>query len=110
MLNRVDSQLGRVIHPVAPSGKTDLPAILRKRLFYSTDETARHDTANAYAAIAARNVRSNSSLDYQGYYEAYPFHPSPLNIITGRQAANRNFQRARDTLRLLGSTLLEMQI
>ena len=109
MLDRINSQLGRVIHPVAPAGEADLPAILRKRLFYGVDEAARGDTANAYAAVTARNGRANGNLDYQGFYEAYPFHPSLLNIITGRLAANRNFQRVRGTLRLLGNTLLEMQ-
>ena len=109
MLDRVNSQLGRVMHPVAPSGEADLPAILRKRLFYGVDEAARQDTANAYAAVSVRNGRANGSLDYQGFHDAYPFHPSLMNIITGRLAANRNFQRVRGTLRLLGNTLLEMQ-
>ena len=109
MLDRINSQLGRVIHPVAPAGEADLPAILRKRLFYGVDEAARRDTANAYAAVTTRNGRANGNLDYQGFYDAYPFHPSLLNIITGRLAANRNFQRVRGTLRLLGNTLLEMQ-
>ncbi len=109
MLDRINSQLGRVMHPVAPSGEADLPAILRKRLFHSVNEAARQDTANAYAAVAARNGRSNGNLDYQGFYNAYPFHSSLLNIITGRLSANRNFQRVRGTLRLLGNTLLEMQ-
>ena len=109
MLDRINSQLGRVIHPVAPAGEADLPAILRKRLFYGVDEAARGETANAYAAVTARNGRANGNLDYQGFYEAYPFHPSLLSIITGRLAANRNFQRVRGTLRLLGNTLLEMQ-
>ena len=109
MLDRINSQLGRVIHPVAPAEEADLPAILRKRLFYSVDDTARRDTANAYAAVTTRNGRANGNLDYQGFYDAYPFHPSLLNIITGRLSANRNFQRVRGTLRLLGNTLLEMQ-
>ena len=109
MLDRVNSQLGRVMHPVAPSGEADLPAILRKRLFYGVDEAARQAAAGAYAAVAIRNGRSNGILDYQGFHDAYPFHPSLLNIITGRLAANRNFQRVRGTLRLLGNTLLEMQ-
>ena len=109
MLDRVNSQVGRVMHPVAPSGEADLPAILRKRLFYRVDEAARQDTSNAYATVASRNGRSNVNLDYQGFYNAYPFHPSLLNIITGRLSANRNFQRVRGTLRLLGNTLLEMQ-
>ncbi len=109
MLARINSQLGRVMHPIAPSGEADLSAILRKRLFYSVDEAARQETASAYAAVAARNGRSSGDLDYQRFYDAYPFHPSLLSIITGRLAANRNFQRVRGTLRLLGNTLLEMQ-
>ena len=109
MLDRVNSQVGRVMHPVAPSGEADLPAILRKRLFYGVDEAARQETSNAYSAVAARNGRANGRLDYQGFHDAYPFHPSLLNIIIGRLAANRNFQRVRGTLRLLGNTLLEMQ-
>ena len=109
MLERINSQMGRVMHPVAPASETDLPAILRKRLFYSVDEAARQDAANAYAAVAARNGRANGSLDYQGFHDAYPFHPSLLNIITSRLSANLNFQRVRGTLRLLTNTLLEMQ-
>ena len=108
MLDRINSQLGRVMHPVAPSGEADLPAILRKRLFYSVDETVRQDISNAYAAVAARNGRANG-LDYQDFHDAYPFHPSLTSIITGKLSANRNFQRVRGTLRLLGNTLLEMQ-
>lgn len=109
MLDRINSQLGRVIHPVAPAQEADLPAILRKRLFYSVDDVVRQDTASAYATVTGRNGRANGKLDYQGFYDAYPFHPSLLDIITGRLAANRNFQRVRGTLRLLGNTLLEMQ-
>ena len=62
MLDRVNSQVGRVMHPVAPSGEADLPAILRKRLFYGVDEAARQDTANAYTAVSIRNGRANGSL------------------------------------------------
>ena len=109
MLERIDSQMGRVMHPIAPASETDLPAILRKRLFHSVDEAARQDAANAYAAVTARNGRSNGSLDYQGFHDAYPFHPALLNIITRRLAANLPFQRVRGTLRLMGNTLLEMQ-
>ncbi len=109
MLERVNSQLSRVMYPTAPADAADLPAILRKRLFHSVDEAARATAAEAYAAVCARNGRADRNLDYRGFYNAYPFHPSLLNIITGRLAANRNFQRVRGTLRLMGNTLLEMQ-
>ena len=64
-LNRVNSQLGRVMHPIAPSTESDLPAILRKRLFSSIDEAARQDAAHAYAEVAHRNGRANGDMDYQ---------------------------------------------
>ena len=108
-LHQINSQLGRVMHPVAPSGADDLPAILRKRLFYAVDDDARRNTADAYAGIAARNGRGNTILDYPGFYDTYPFHPALLYLITSRLAANRNFQRVRGTLRLLGNALREMQ-
>ena len=109
MLERIDSQLGRIIVPIAPSNDADLPAILRKRLFYNVDEEARSETASAYSSIAARNGRETSGMDFQSFHNAYPFHPSMLNIITGRLSANRNFQRVRGTLRLVGNTILEMK-
>ena len=109
MLERINSQLSRVMYPTAPAEEADLPAILRKRLFRNVDENARVAAAEAYAAVAARNGRDSGELDYQGFHNAYPFHPSLLKIITSRLAANRNFQRVRGTLRLMGNTLLEMQ-
>ena len=109
MLERINSQLSRVMYPTAPAEEADLPAILRKRLFYGVDETARTTVAEVYAAVSTRNGRDNGELDFQGFHNAYPFHPSLLKIITGRLAANRNFQRVRGTLRLMGNTLLEMQ-
>ncbi len=109
MLERINSQLSRVMYPTAPAEEADLPAILCKRLFYSVDETARAAAAEAYAVVCARNGRDNGGTNYQTFYNDYPFHPSLLKIITGRLAANRNFQRVRGTLRLMGNTLLEMQ-
>ena len=109
MMARVNSQLGRVIHPVAPSGEADLPAILRKRLFYSIDETSRQSVASAYATVASRNGRTGNNLRYQDFYDAYPFHPLLLSIMTGRLAANSNFQRVRGTLRLLSNILLAVR-
>ena len=109
MLDRINSQMGRVMHPVAPSDEADLSAILRKRLFYSVTKPHVKIPPTPMPPLPPRNGRTNGNLDYQGLYNAYPFHPSLLNIITGRLSANRNFQRVRGTLRLLGNTLLEMQ-
>ena len=109
MLGRINSQLARQIRPVVPSAESDLPAILRARLFRSIDEEARDQTSSAYAAVASRNSRTNGGLTESNFRDCYPFHPSVVSLVTGRLSANRNFQRVRGTLRLLGNTVLAMQ-
>ncbi len=109
MLERINSQLARVMHPLAPSESEDLPEILRRRLFKSVDEAARVEAAKAYAEVAGRNGRAASGLGYKDFEDAYPFHPRLLRVITGHLAANRNFQRVRGTLRLLGNALQVMK-
>ena len=109
MLDRVNSQLARQIRPVVPSAESDLPAILRARLFRSIDKEAREQTSAAYAAVAGRNSRTNGGLTEANFNDCYPFHPMVMTLITGRLSANRNFQRVRGTLRLLGNTVLTLQ-
>ena len=109
MLGRINSQLARQTQPVAPSEEADLPAILRAKLFYSVDEEAREKTISAYASVASKNSRSNDILSEEQFRECYPLHPSVLRLITGRLSANRNFQRVRGTLRLLGNTVLTLR-
>ena len=109
VLDRINSQLARQTQPLAPSEEADLPAILRARLFFSVDEEAREQTTSAYASVASRNSRSNDILSEERFRECYPFHPSLLSLITGRLADNRNFQRVRGTLRLLGNTVLTLR-
>ena len=109
MLGRIDSQLARQIRPVVPSAESDLPAILRARLFQNIDHGARDQTSSAYAAVTSRNNRASSGLTEENFRECYPFHPSVMDFITGRLSANRNFQRVRGTLRLLGNTVLVLK-
>ena len=109
VLDRINSQLARQTQPLAPSEEADLPAILRARLFFGVDEEAREQTTSAYASVASRNSRSNDILSEDQFRDCYPFHPSVLDLITGRLSANRNFQRVRGTLRLLGNTVLSLR-
>ena len=109
MLGRINSQLARQIRPVVPSTESDLPAILRARLFHSISQDAREQAVTAYATVAARNSRANGELTEDRFRECYPFHPSVMGLIIGRLSANRNFQRVRGTLRLLGNTVLSLK-
>ena len=109
MLERIKVQLARQMQPVVPSGESDLPAILRARLFREIGEDAREQTTAAYASVASRNGRTNGGLTEDNFRECYPFHPSVMSLITSRLSANRNFQRVRGTLRLLGNTVLTLK-
>ena len=109
VLDRINSQLARQTQPLAPSEEADLPAILRAKLFFSLDEEAREQTTSAYASVVSKNSRSSDILSEERFRECYPFHPSVLSLITGRLADNRNFQRVRGTLRLLGNTVLTLR-
>ena len=109
MLERIKAQLARQMQPVVPSAEEDLPAILRASLFYSINEDARTQTTGAYASVASRNSRTNGELTEDNFRECYPFHPSVMNLITSRLSTNRNFQRVRGTLRLLGNTVLTLK-
>ena len=109
MLDRVDSQLARQNQPVAPSEEADLPAILRARLFHSVNQEARDEAVAAYMSVVSRNSRANGILTESNFRDCYPFHPSVLSLVTSRLAANRNFQRVRGTLRLLGNTVLTLK-
>ena len=108
MLERINSQLARQIRPIVPSGEADLPAILRARLFQSIREESRERTSAAYAAVAAKNGRTNGVLTESNFLECYPFHPSVMELVIGRLSTNRNLQRVRGTLRILGNTVLSL--
>lgn len=109
MLTRIESQLGRQIQPRIPSRDSDLPAILRARLFHKVSNEARDETCAAYAAVATKNSRSAGGYTESDFRDNYPFHPGLIALITGRLSANTNFQRVRGTLRLLGNTILALQ-
>ena len=114
VFGEMDSILSRTAIDIAPSGDADLPEILRRRLFDRIDESARAETSDRYAALCQRSSAliappPQHQTTRQWFYDHYPFHPDTLSIVTERVAANDNFQYTRGTLRLLGSTLHQIQ-
>lgn len=115
MLNEIDSVLGRTMHQAISSNPdgSDLPRILRRRLFSCVGENARARVSRLYAAVSQRNAAliapppQDMSMQ-QWFSDHYPFHPDTLSLITERLAANENFQRTRGTLRLLAKTIQYM--
>ena len=108
MMNKISSQSNRVTHNMTPSGEPDFAEILRRRLFENVDEQSRIKTSQEYAALFEKHERNRDGRRESDFYEAYPFHPATLEIIKEKLAFNRNFQRVRGTLRLLGNTVMQM--
>ena len=105
ILNDISSLMARVTRAVSPSDAVDIPHILRKRLFISTDEDQRISTAEAYAQVLNQDGAEELDKHRQRFYENYPFHPDLIEIINTRLNDNPNFQQVRGTLRLLGDTI-----
>ena len=106
--NEMQSILSRVTHEISPSTETDLPFILRKRLFTSTDESVQDEVSRLYAEHYNRHKQfitppQQNLMDW--FRESYPFHPDTLGILQRQVGANANFQKVRGTIRLLSNAL-----
>lgn len=110
VLNELDSILARIAYQAIPTDTPDVPAILRRRLFSSIEETARNSVAEAYASLWSRSRAlitppPPDQTVKQWFYDHYPIHPDTLSVIVEKVAANPNFQRTRGILRLLGKAV-----
>ena len=104
----MQSALSRKAQEAAPSTEADLPAILRKRLFASTDEDVQDEVSRLYAEHYDRHKQfialpQENLVDW--FRDSYPFHPDTLGILQNQVGGNANFQKVRGTIRLLSSAL-----
>lgn len=116
ILDEIDSVLARTMHQAVSSNPdgSDLPHILRRRLFSNVNEDARERVSGIYADRLRRASALIAPVPHEfsvrrWFSDNYPFHPDTLAIITERIAANENFQNTRGTLRLLARTIRNMQ-
>lgn len=93
IMGDLDSLLSRNGHDMVPADEADTAAILRQRLFYGWDETARLETASAYAEIWKRHRPADADRAEREFYDCYPFHPSVL-FKTG-ETSHTHRQRSR---------------
>ena len=116
ILGEIDSVLARTLVQATlsqPDG-SDLPHILRKRLFADIDEGVRQEVSEIYANLLQRSAAMifpppQDITVQQWFSDNYPFHPDTLSIFTERLSANDNFQNTRGTLRLLAKTIQNMR-
>ena len=104
-MNNLDSVTARTARDFTPTETTDVPAILRRRLFQNagTDEY-RRQVAQAYAAVW-RRYNPNDAEAEERFYDCYPFHPETLRIIAERLTSNNDFQRVRGVLRAMSAVI-----
>ena len=105
VMQELDSVTARTAQALTPTDASDLPAILRRRLFTNAeDNPQRAAVAQAYAAIWRRLNPSDTDAE-ETFKKCYPFHPETIRIITERLANNNDFQRVRGTLRALSAAI-----
>ena len=112
----LQSVINRPARVVTPAQRQDIEPILRKRLFDSVDMTVAAHTADAYFAALREAAGRDTSLpsevvqaSYRKHLEdAYPFHPSFIEVLDGKLATVPNFQRTRGALRLVARVIRRM--
>ena len=112
----IQSVVSRPARVVTPSERQDIEPILRKRLFSNVDTSAAAPTAEAYfnalREAAARDTVLPTDVQQAAYLQqledAYPFHPSFIEVLDGKLATIPNFQRTRGALRLVARVIRRM--
>ena len=112
----IQSIASRPARVVTPALRQDIEPILRQRLFKEVDMAAAAPTAEAYfnalRDAAGRDTPLPTDVQQASYLkqleDAYPFHPSFIEVLDGKLATVPNFQRTRGALRLVARVIRRM--
>ena len=112
----IQSVVSRPARVVTPAQRQDIEPILRQRLFKEVDMAAAAPTAEAYfnalRDAAGRDTTLPTDVQQASYLQqledAYPFHPSFIEVLDGKLATIPNFQRTRGALRLVARVIRGM--
>jgi len=104
-MDNIGQVTSRTARDYTPTEETDVPAILRRRLFQDTgSDERRRQVSHDYAAVWRRHNPNDVEIE-ERFYDCYPFHPETLRIIAERLASNNDFQRVRGVLRAMSAVL-----
>jgi len=112
----IQSVVSRPARVVTPAQRQDIEPILRQRLFKEVDMAAAAPAAEGYFRAlrdaAGRDTPLPTDVQQASYLQqledAYPFHPSFIEVLDGKLATIPNFQRTRGALRLVARVLRRM--
>ena len=110
LLKETRDTMARTELAIPPNSISDLPAILRRRLFLKEPDPKLVDAvAEAYVLAAADAAKAGATLTSEAtaphwracLQKSYPFHPTLIDVFDERLATMPGFQLTRGALRLL---------
>ncbi|WP_375446101.1 DUF499 domain-containing protein [uncultured Fibrella sp.] len=114
ILGSLQARMARVGADTKPVADDEIYEVVRRRLFESMgDEDQREAVISAYINQYKKMAGELPSQATQASYrallrQAYPFHPTLMDVFHKRWASHGDFQRTRGVLRLLGSIVSDL--
>ncbi len=114
ILNSIEARIGRVGADTKPVADDEIYEVVRRRLFEDLGDQATRDAVisaylKQYSQMAGELPTPATQSSYRTLLEqAYPFHPTLMEVFHKRWASHGDFQRTRGVLRLLGSIVSDL--
>jgi hypothetical protein len=112
-MSALEDEFQRIAEPVEPVTREDIAEILRRRLFECVPgEEERRSAVDAVMAALQKLPVSDAQRDqiaYDGWMDAYPFHPDLISVLYQKWTQMNGFQRTRGALRLLAYALRDSE-
>lgn len=114
ILGSLQARMARVGADTKPVADDEIYEVVRRRLFEDMgDEDQREAVISAYMSQYKKMAGELPSQANQTSYrallrQAYPFHPTLMDVFHKRWASHSDFQRTRGVLRLLGSIVSDL--
>ena len=114
ILSTIEARMGRVGADTKPVADDEIYEVVRRRLFEDLGDEATRDAVisaylKQYRQMSGELPTSATQSSYRTLLEqAYPFHPTLMEVFHKRWASHGDFQRTRGVLRLLGSIVSDL--
>ena len=112
LLEKIRKVSGRKEKKIAPVSPSDIPSIIRARLFSSTDVEIREKSSDVispfvdYCEKESILPSSQTATEYRKKFEeTYPFLPEVIDVLYHNWGSFPSFQRTRGVLRLLSQVV-----
>jgi len=115
LFSRLSKITGRIQKNIVPIKDSEIPNVVRRRLFTGTDEVILDKAEETITSFVEYCERENilaegvTSTQYRKKLEnSYPFLPQVIDVLYERWGTIENFQRTRGVLRLLSLVVQDL--